>query len=73
MNLKLIFSAKVIKTATKLSLIVGTILGLINHGEDIISNTLSNKQIVQILTTYLVPYIVSTYSSVKALSDLDQK
>lgn len=67
MLLKLVFSKQVVSTAFKLSLIVGTILGLINHGQDIIANCLTNGQKIQIMVTYLVPYSVSTYSSVKSM------
>ncbi len=63
----LIFSKQVVKTAIKLSLIVGTILGFINHGPDIIGHTLTHSQKIQIMVTYLVPYSVSTYSSVKSI------
>ena len=63
----IIFSKQVVKTAIKLSLIVGTILGLINHGPSIIANTISSGQKIQIMVTYLVPYSVSTYSSVKSI------
>lgn len=64
---ELAFSKDVVSTAMKLALIVGTILGLINHGPDIVNNTLSSGQVFQILITYLVPYSVSTYSSVKSI------
>ncbi|QZT38779.1 nitrate/nitrite transporter NrtS [Halosquirtibacter xylanolyticus] len=64
---RLIISKQVVSTAIKLSIIVGTILGLINHGTDIVNNTLSSKQILQIMVTYLVPYSVSTYSSIKSI------
>ena len=60
-------TAQVIKTAFRISLIVGSILALINHGEGIVNLTLSTHNIIQILLTYLVPYGVSTYSGVKAL------
>lgn len=72
---ELAFSKDVVSTAIKLSLIVGTILGLINHGPDIVNNTLTEGQIFQILITYLVPYSVSIYSSVisikRMISDND--
>jgi len=60
-------TAQVVKTAIRISLIIGTILALINHGEGIINLALSTQNISQILLTYLVPYGVSTYSGVKAL------
>ncbi|MRT92643.1 nitrate/nitrite transporter NrtS [Ancylomarina sp. 16SWW S1-10-2] len=67
---KIVFSKQVVDTAIKLSLFVGTLLGFINHGPDIIANTLSTGQIIQMLITYLVPYSVSTYSSVKSIMQL---
>ncbi|MCT4615583.1 MAG: nitrate/nitrite transporter NrtS [Marinifilaceae bacterium] len=73
MILKLVFSKEVIQTALKLSIIVGTILGLINHGSDIFANTLSGGQKIQILVTYLVPYSVSTYSSVCSIKRYEEK
>lgn len=60
-------TAQVVKTAFRISLIVGSILAFINHGEGIISLSLSLQNILQILLTYMVPYCVSTYSSVRAL------
>ena len=60
-------TAQVVKTAIRISLIVGSILALINHGEGIVNLSLSTHNIIQILLTYLVPYGVSTYSGVKAL------
>ena len=60
-------TAQVIKTAFRISLIVGSILALINHGEGIVNLSLSTNNIIKILLTYLVPYGVSTYSGVKAL------
>jgi len=73
MLLKLVFSKQIVRTALKLSLIVGTILGFINHGPDIVSNTLSSIQRIQIIITYLVPYSVSTYSSVNSIKYYEKK
>ncbi|WP_372754250.1 nitrate/nitrite transporter NrtS [Labilibaculum sp.] len=53
-----------------MALVVGTVLGLINHGLDIIANTLTTEHIIQIIITYLVPYSVSTYSSVRSILQL---
>jgi hypothetical protein len=49
------------------ALVVGTVLAMINHGPSLIALELSNGQLFQIGLTYLVPYGVSTYSSVKML------
>jgi hypothetical protein len=65
--IKIALRPEVFTTAVKISLVVGTMLALINHSHEIFSFTLSKKNIVQILLTYLVPYGVSTYSSVKLI------
>jgi hypothetical protein len=65
--LTIALSNEVVVTALKLSLLVGTVLALINHGAEILQGTLTKGNIYQIALTYLVPYSVSTYSSVKAI------
>ena len=60
-------SREVVVTALKVSLVVGTILAFINHGAGIIQLALTGESILQIALTYLVPYCVSTYSSVQAI------
>lgn len=49
--------------SVKVSLIVGTILGLINHSDAIISGTFGRTNIIQVALTYLVPFCVSTFGS----------
>lgn len=61
----------VYRTAFKVCLLVGTILALINHSSAIFSLSLSKQNILQIILTYLVPYSVSTYSSVKIILNSD--
>jgi len=65
--LTIALSNEVAVTALRLALVVGTILALINHGAEILQGTLTKGNIYQIALTYLVPYSVSTYSSVKAI------
>jgi hypothetical protein len=65
--LSIALTQEVIIVALKMALIVGTILGLINHGNGLIEGTLTSTQVLQIIITYSVPYCVSTYSSVKAI------
>jgi len=57
---------KIFKRSLIIAIIVGTILTLINHGDVIISGNLEATHVVKILLTYLVPYAVSTYSSVQS-------
>lgn len=60
-------SRPVVMTALKVAAVVGTILALINHGPSFVQGQLGMQQWIQIALTYLVPYLVSTYSSVKML------
>jgi hypothetical protein len=65
--LELARSRGVVLSALKIALVVGSILALINHGWDIFTLNLTSGRIFQIFLTYMVPYSVSTYSSVRAL------
>ncbi|MCV6606206.1 MAG: nitrate/nitrite transporter NrtS [Porticoccaceae bacterium] len=71
--LAIALSKQVVKTATKIAVVVGTLLVLINHYPEIASGSVSKNNLMQMLFTYLVPYGVSTYSSTKALLEVDQK
>lgn len=62
-------SSEVVRSSIKVSLMVGTILAFINHGAAIFQVSLTSENILQILLTYLVPYCVSTYSSVRAIQN----
>ena len=64
-----IFLSPVVSTAIKVALFVGTVLALINHGPSLLALELSREQVLQISLTYLVPYGVSTYSSIKMLQN----
>ncbi|MCI2284407.1 nitrate/nitrite transporter NrtS [Colwellia sp. MSW7] len=55
-----------LKRSLKVAMIVGTLLMLINHGDIIFSGEIQLHHILKILLTYLVPYLVSTYSSVES-------
>ncbi len=54
--------------ALKVAAVVGSLLVLINQSDAVVSGQLTTNQLLQILLTYCVPYSVSTYSSIKALS-----
>ena len=58
---------EVTHTAFKAAVVVGTILCFINQGPDIVNKEMTIANGVQMLFTYLVPYCVSTYSSVKMI------
>ena len=65
--LALASTSGVVISALKIALVVGSILALINHGVDILELNLTRGSLLQIVLTYMVPYSVSTYSSVRAL------
>lgn len=62
-------SRLVVRRATLVALIVGSILVIINHGDAIVRGDLSAGRLLRIVLTVSVPYCVSTYSSVSALRD----
>jgi len=57
----------VVTNALKIALVVGTLLGMINHGPALLNGTFSSLNLAQVLVTYLVPYSVSTWSAVRAI------
>lgn len=69
---KIAFSRKVVLRALKTAAIVGTALMLINHGDALLRGQLSGDRVFRILLTYLVPYLVSTTSSVSAIRDMEK-
>lgn len=62
-------SRSVVRRALRVALFVGVILALLNHGDRILTGTLNSATILKIMLTFLVPYCVSTYSSVLAVKE----
>ena len=56
-------SSNILNRAIKISLIVGTLLNLINQGENIFTLNFENLNIAKLLLTYFVPYGVTTYTA----------
>ena len=65
--LSLALQGNVVMRGLKFSVIVGTVLVLINHGACVLSGEINRTQAIQIGLTYLVPYVVSTLSSVQSM------
>lgn len=63
------FEPALVKRAIIISLVVGTILVVINHGAIIYKGQACWFTLLQILLNLAVPYTVSTVSSVLAISD----
>lgn len=62
----------VVQRALKTSLVVGTILIGINHGDALIRRDLPPDRLAKMGLTYLVPYLVATFASVSTLRELSQ-
>lgn len=62
----------VVWRAIKISAIVGVILAVINHGDKLITFSLTSIDLIKILLTFGVPYCVSTFSSVLAIRERTQ-
>ncbi len=71
--LELALSRTVVAAAIKVAILVGTVLAFINHGSDLMQMNITLEQVFKITITYLVPYCVSTYSSVRAIQSLSNK
>jgi len=64
--LSIAFEASILKRSVMVSAFVGTILMIINHGDVILAGNLTMTHIFKIILTYVVPFLVSTYSSVES-------
>ncbi len=65
--LQLALSQSVVRRALKYALIVGTILIGINHGDALLRGEFTATRVLRMALTVLVPYCVSTLSSIEAL------
>ena len=63
----LAFKSSVVKRSLKYAVVVGSILIAINHSDAILSHTVSFSRFLRMMLTVLVPYTVSTLSSVGTL------
>jgi hypothetical protein len=66
-RLQLARSGPVVRRARKFAVIVGAILIAINHGDAIVSGEVSTERWLKMGLTVVVPYCVSTLSSVEAM------
>lgn len=57
--------------SAKTALVVGTILALINHGQQLLAGQFALAWVVPMLVTYLVPFSVATYGQVKGKRQRD--
>ncbi len=66
-GLNLALKPSVVKRSLKYALVVGLLLILINHSDALLAGRVSCSRLMRMALTVLVPYTVSTFSSVGAL------
>ncbi len=54
-----------IKDAVIVSAVVGSILNIVNQGDILFKLEFENLSALKLILTFIVPYLVSTYSSVR--------
>ena len=64
--LQFIGSRHIVRTSVYTSLVVGTILTLINQGDIYLANRVTATILIKTLLTYVVPYCVSTFGALSA-------
>lgn len=67
--LRLALSPAVVKRGLKFAVVIGALLIAINHGDAILKGDLDAGRLLRMGLTVLVPYLVSTISSVAALRE----
>jgi hypothetical protein len=58
---------EVVRRALIYAVVVGALLAAINHGDAIVRADLDGVRLMKIALTVVVPYLVSTFSSVAAI------
>ena len=64
--LKIWFSSQILKRSINIAILVGTMLAFINHGELILSWSLTPQCWMKIGLTCLVPYFVASWTATKS-------
>ena len=67
--LRLATRRSVVRRASAVAVVVGTVLVAINHGDALLRGEVSPGRALRIILTVFVPYCVSTYSSVEAMRE----
>ena len=68
--LRVASQASVVRRALAYAVVVGGVLIAINHGDALLAGDLSGPRLLKMGLTAMVPYVVSTLSSVSALRSL---
>ena len=62
----------VVRRAAFMALVVGNVIGALNHGDKIVMGLMSGTDWIKVGLTFLIPYSVSTISSVMAFRDQER-
>lgn len=62
----------VMKRALLTALVVGNVIGAINHGDKILAGVMEQGDWIKVALTFLAPYSVATYSAVMTLLEQDR-
>lgn len=62
-------SRRVVRRAARVAVIVGLVLAVINHGDSLLHADADLATAIKMVLTFIVPYSVSTYSSVLAIRE----
>lgn len=69
---QLVFRRSVVRRAALMALVVGHVLAAINHGDRILAGTMTTGDWLKVVLTFLVPYTVSTISSILAAREQER-
>lgn len=64
----LVFSGAIVRRAAITASVVGPVIAVINHGERICSGLMAQGDWIRVGISFLVPYLVSTISSLLAIN-----
>jgi len=68
--LRVAFQPSVVRRGLRYAIVVGSVLISINHGDAILHGDVDGSRLRRIALTVVVPYLVSTFSSVGAIREL---
>lgn len=71
-SLELACSPRVVRRALGFAVVVGSVLIAINHGDALLAGDVGAGRAVKMGLTVLVPYVVSTLSSVGAMLEAER-
>jgi hypothetical protein len=65
-SIRIALRPDILRRSTRIALVVGTLLALINHGDRLMTLSLDAQTVLRIILTYAVPFGVASWSAVQA-------